>query len=139
VSIVADASVVLAWLFEEDQTPKALAVLRLIEHDVLLVPPLWWSELENGVVMGERRDRKTVTESAAFLKLVRVLPIQTDDVPRHRVSDAVIDIARRHQLTAYDATYVELAVRESASLATFDAGVRRCASSLATRVLPARL
>jgi len=48
------------------------------------------------------------------------LPIETDDLPRHRASDDIIDIGRRYQLTAYDAAYAELARRESATLATFD-------------------
>jgi len=102
--IIADISVVLAWLFEEQQTSKALDVLRRIEKDGLLVPPLWWCELENGVLMGERRGRKTTAESTTFLRLVRALPIQTDDVPRYRVSDQILEIGRRYQLTAYDAT-----------------------------------
>ena len=136
-SLIADISVVLAWLFEEEQTAKALDVLRRIEKDTLLVPPLWWSELENGILMGERRGRKTLAESSAFLKLVRALPIRTDDTPRHRVSDDILDIGRRFNLTSYDATYVELAVREGVPLATFDAAVRKCASNVGVKILPA--
>jgi predicted nucleic acid-binding protein len=139
VSIIADASVVLAWFFEEAQTPKALEVLQRIEEEGLLVPPLWWSELENGILMGERRGRKKLSESQAFLKLVRALPIRTDDLPRHRVSDDILDLARQHQLTAYDAAYVELARRESAFLATFDDALRRCAQNLKIKLLPARI
>ena len=136
-SLIADISVVLAWLFEEDQTARALDVLRRIEKDVLLVPPLWWSELENGILMGERRGRKTPAESSAFLKLVRTLSIRTDDTPRHRVSDDILDIGRRHNLTSYDATYVELALREGAPLATFDEAVRKCARGVGVKILPA--
>jgi predicted nucleic acid-binding protein len=137
VSIIADASVVLAWFFDEKQTPKALEVLKRIEIEGLLVPPLWWSEVENGVLMGERRGRKKPDESEAFLSLVRALPIETDDAPRHRISDDILELGRRYQLTAYDAAYVELAKRESASLATFDDALRRCAQSLKIKVLPA--
>jgi predicted nucleic acid-binding protein len=129
-SIIADISVVLAWLFEEEQTADALEVLGLIEKEGLLVPPLWWSELENGILMGERRGRKSSDESATFLKLVKALPIQTDDTPRHRVSDSILEIGRKHQLTAYDAAYVELAVREEASLASFDTALRKCAVAM---------
>jgi predicted nucleic acid-binding protein len=136
VSVVADNSVVLAWFFQEDQTDAALEILQLIENDSLLVPPLWWYELENGIVIGERRGRKTAAESAAFLKLVRALPIRTDDAPRHRISDSIIDIARQFKLTAYDAAYAELALRESISLATFDAPLRRCAVKLGVKILP---
>jgi predicted nucleic acid-binding protein len=128
--------VVLSWLFEEEQTAKALEVLRRIETYGLLVPPLWWSELENGVLMGERRARKSIVETSAFLGLVRALPIQTDDAPRHRVSDDILEIGRRHQLTAYDATYVELAVRHAAPLATFDVAIRKCGPRLGITLMP---
>jgi len=59
VSIVADASVVLAWFFEEAQTPKALDVLKRIEKEGMLIPALWWSELENGILMANVTDVKT--------------------------------------------------------------------------------
>lgn len=134
--LIADISVVLAWMFEEQQTPQALEILKLIESHGLLVPPLWWCELENGVLMGERRGRRTADESATFLNLVRKLPIQTDDVARHRISDDILRIARLHQLTAYDAAYVELAAREQATLATFDAAIRRCAPAMGIAILP---
>jgi len=135
-SLIADISVVLAWLFEEEQTTKALDILRRIEKDVLLVPPLWWSELENGILMGERWGRKTPAESSAFLKLVRSLPIRTDDTARHRISDDILDIGRRYNLTAYDASYIELAIREAAPLATFDEAIRKCARGVGVKIFP---
>ncbi|HTV48343.1 MAG TPA: type II toxin-antitoxin system VapC family toxin [Phycisphaerae bacterium] len=137
--LVADISVVLAWLFDEEHTVQALDVLGGIEKDGLLVPPLWWSELENGILMVERRCRKTIAQSTAFLRLIQALPIQTDDVPRHRVSNDIFDLARRHQLTAYDATYVELALREGALLATFDVALRRCAAAIGVKTMPAAI
>jgi predicted nucleic acid-binding protein len=136
-SIIADISVVLAWLFKEEQTTRALDVLRRVEKDGLLVPPLWWTELENGILMGERRGRKTPAETSAFLNLVLALPIRTDDTPRHRVSDDILDIGRRYSLTSYDATYIELAVREYAPLATFDEAMRKCARTIGVKISPA--
>ncbi len=134
--LIADVSIVLAWLYEESQTSQALDVLPLIETNGLLVPALWWTELENGLVIGERRARNTTDQSAAFLEIVRSLPIRTDDMPPHQTCDRILAIARQHQLTAYDATYVELAVRESAALATFDTAIRRCAPQLGLSILP---
>src|SRR4051812_32012584 len=128
--LIADISVVLSWLFEEEQTEQALEILKLIEVHGLLVPPLWWSELENGVLMGERRGRRTADESSAFLNLVRDLPIRTDGAPRHRISDDILKFARQYHLTAYDAAYVELAARENATLATFDVAIRKCAPQM---------
>lgn len=122
--LIADISVVLAWFFDEQQSPAALSTLKVIEKEGLLVPPLWWTELENGILMGEHRARKNARESGAFMDLVRALPIETDGVAPHRISHKILEIARQHKLTAYDATYLELADRQKASLATFDAAMR---------------
>lgn len=135
--VIADLSVVLAWYFEEDQTPAALDVLQKIEIEGLLVPPLWWSELANGLLMGERRGRRTTDESRGFLKLIRALPITVDHVSPGEIGDHILTVARQFQLTAYDATYVELAVRTKSSLATFDAAIRSCAPLSGIQLLPA--
>lgn len=136
-SIVADISVVLSWFFEEKQTPQALRILRRIDTNGLLVPPLWWYELENGLLMGERRSRKTEAESTHFLTLVKALPIRTDEAPGPHVCDRVLAIGRQCRLTAYDAAYLELAVREGGTLASFDKGLRRAAHQLGVPLLPA--
>lgn len=135
-SIVADASVALAWFFEEEQTAQALGILDKIEKEGLLVPSLWWSEIENGILMGERRGRKELAQSEAFLKLIQALPIEADETPRYRLSQDILRIGRQFQLTSYDAAYVELASRESAVLATFDESIRRTAQKLKIQVLP---
>jgi predicted nucleic acid-binding protein len=135
-SLIVDMSVVLAWFFEEEHTAKALSLLRRVEKDGMLVPPLWWYELENGLIVGERRGRKSAAESTAFLSLVSALPIETDDAPRHRLSESIIAVGREYGLTAYDASYVELAARRGATLATFDLALRRCAASLGVKVAP---
>lgn len=135
-SIIADISVVLAWLFDEKQTPVALELLNVIESEGLIVPILWWSELENGLLMAERRARRTADECSAFLALVRQLSIRTDDTPRYRLSDDILRLGRTHQLTACDAAYVELAIREAIPLATFDEAIRNCAPQARITVLP---
>lgn len=135
-SVVADISVVLAWLYEEEQTAQALIILGLIEHEGLLVPPLWWYELENGVLIGEKRGRKSPVESDAFLELVRALPIRTDEGPRASISEDILRIGRANQLTAYDAAYLELAIRMKAPLATFDTALRRSAAKSGVTLVP---
>jgi len=138
-SIVVDISVVLAWLFEEDHTPKALEILRRVEGEGMLVPPLWWYELENGILLGERRARRSSEESDTFLKLIYALPIQTDDAPQQQTCDWIITLGRRYRLTAYDAAYLELAVRSSSPLATFDTAIRQSADKLGAKLMPARI
>ena len=108
---------------------------RRIEKEGLLVARLWWSKLENGILTGEKKGLKRLAESEAFLKLVRDLPIETDEWPRHRVSDEILDIGRRFQLTSYDATYVELAWREAFAI---PAWVQRGKSAAEDRAISGR-
>ena len=84
------------------------------------MPSLWHTEIANALLVGERR--KIVTESQVFgyLNRLSALPIATDDETPLRRRDVVMALAREHKLTAYDATYLELALRTNAVLATFD-------------------
>ena len=114
-ALVIDASVALAWAFEERLSP-ALTFERL-RHEATTVPALWWYELRNVLVLGERRGRLTERQSARFLQRLSRLPIRLDHGPDEA---SVLGLARRHRLTVYDAAYLELALREGVSLATLD-------------------
>jgi predicted nucleic acid-binding protein len=51
------------------------------------------------------------------LALLRRLPITPD---ANHAEAALLDLARRHRLTVYDAAYLELAHRERLALASLD-------------------
>ncbi|MFN7098580.1 MAG: type II toxin-antitoxin system VapC family toxin [Gammaproteobacteria bacterium] len=120
---VLDASMALAWLFERakkeeiDYANKAL--FALVDNETS-VPPLWHIEIANALLVGERRHVITEAQSIDYLNRLSGLPIVTDDICPSSRRDMVIALAREHQLTAYDATYLELALRRDAVLATFD-------------------
>lgn len=113
----------LAWLFErEDPAEADLAAraLSLVAENETLVPMLWHIEVANGLLVGERRG--FVTEARTFDYLVRLkrLPIETDDTEPEVRREGIMALARQYGLTAYDATYLDLALRSDAMLATFD-------------------
>jgi predicted nucleic acid-binding protein len=70
--------------------------------------------------MGERRGRITPAESAAFIAMIEELPIVADRATETRALHETIGLAREHGLTAYDAAYLELAMRRGLPLATGD-------------------
>lgn len=83
----------------------------------LFVPSLWWFEIRNILIVAERRKRLTVIKTTAFLRSMRGLKLSIDRTPEE--TDVIV-LARRHGLTVYDSSYLELAIRAGLPLATLD-------------------
>jgi predicted nucleic acid-binding protein len=115
-SFIIDASVVIAWAFKEQHATAERALAR-IQTEEAIVPALWWYELRNVLVLGERQKRLAERETARFLRGISRLTITIDSSPNEA---QVLTLARRHRLTVYDAAYLELAGREALPLATLD-------------------
>jgi predicted nucleic acid-binding protein len=120
---VLDASMTLAWLFpRHDPAEAALAdqALDELDYEEFAVPAIWYDEVANALLRGERKGLVTLSQTTAFLGELDLADIESEtDSPRLRQS-AVMALARSHGLTAYDAMYLELALRRGAPLATFD-------------------
>ena len=71
--------------------------------------------------------------------MIEALQIKEDRVPHGKVFSETLTLARQHGLTAYDAAYLELAVRAGARLASLDNSLRRAAESMGVELLPARM
>jgi predicted nucleic acid-binding protein len=115
-SFVIDASVVIAWAFKEEHASAELSFAR-IQTEEAIVPALWWYELRNVLVLGERQGRLTERETARFLRDLSRFAITMDSLHNEI---QIMTLARRHRLTVYDAAYLELAQREAVPLATLD-------------------
>ena len=114
---VLDASVTASWCFEDEEAPVADAAMDRLPEDHAVVPALWWFEIRNILVVNERRGRIESADSDVFLNDLARLPIRIASDPNGRL---VVALARTHRLTAYDAAYLELAVRLTAPIATLD-------------------
>jgi predicted nucleic acid-binding protein len=121
---VVDASVVACWFMPDERHPVAEAAYRRVARDPAVAPVLWWYELRNMLIVSERRGRLDSDKTAHVLRLLKGLPVAVDvDVEE----DVLMQLARRHRLTVYDAAYLELAVRRDYPLATLDAALSRAA------------
>jgi predicted nucleic acid-binding protein len=121
---VLDASVTLAWVFDDENHPAAAVALQRIRNDGAQVPSLWWYEVRNSLIVNERRQRLTEADTFLFLRSLSSFEIVTDPLPdQHRV----LALARRHGLSVYDAVYLELSERMRLPLATLDAKLGRAA------------
>jgi predicted nucleic acid-binding protein len=127
---VLDTSVTMAWAFDDEVTSYAKAVLDALDGERALVPGIWPLEVANVLLVGERRGRITPARTGSVLSDFSVLPIEVDQERPARVWGAVLTIGRAHGLSAYDASYLELALRLALPLATQDNRLRSVAALL---------
>ena len=59
--LVIDASVVVAWLFDDENEPRADRVLDQLVEEGALVPQLWHLETRNSLLTAERRGRLSMS------------------------------------------------------------------------------
>lgn len=123
---IVDASIVAAWLLPDEDGAVADALLSGIsEGEAFAAPWLFWAELRNILIVNERRNRLTREAVAEFLAALRDLPIQLDSEP---IEAKTLELARRHQLSVYDALYLELAMRLGRPLVSLDRKLSAAAS-----------
>ena len=128
---VLDCSVTMAWCFEDEADRYSDGVLAALSRNAVIVPGLWPLEVANVLLVSERRGRLGSEDARRFLKHLAGLPITVDAT----VPDAseILALGRTHNLSAYDAAYLHLAIRERLPLATRDRTLR--AAARAARVV----
>ncbi len=132
-TVVIDASVSLAWLLDEPSNGPALKALFLSAYRrqcVVLVPLLWHWECGNVLLGLVKRGAIQLPEVPSYLELMHYANPQMDDSPSAHVQHATIELAQLAGLSYYDASYVELALRRKATLATFDQKMKTAAANL---------
>lgn len=130
--VVIDASMALAWLFERQQPKDIEQANRLLSAcgvSPWWVPSIWHLEVANALLVAERRSVLPRAESDCFLARLGCLPILTDTDPLPARRPRILALARDQGLSSYDATYLELAQRLGASLASFDRQLNQAASA----------
>lgn len=120
--LIVDASALAGWLMP-DEVGVDLAALAIV-HEVFAAPWLSWAEIRNTLVVCERRGRLPAAKVDEAVILLDSLRIVLDSAPS---SAAVFMLCRKHALTAYDALYLELAMRQGAVLASRDSALVKAA------------
>ena len=121
-TLVVDASAMAGWLLPDEAGPDLTATLAAA--DEIAAPWLLWAELRNILIVCERRGRIPAGLADEILEAVEGLGLRLDAAPS---SAAVLELARRHGLTVYDALCLDLARRRGARLASLDAALLRAA------------
>ena len=132
--LVVDASVTMSWCFPDEENPYAHSVLRLLREVDAVVPAIWPLEVANALVVAERRRRLKPAETTRFLALIRGLDVTVDRETSNQALGETLSLARRYALSAYDAAYLELAIREGLPIATLDKDLERAARRLGLKL-----
>ena len=127
---VLDGSVTLAWIFEDEKSGYAEAVRDRLSLAEAFVPSIWPLEVANGLLVAERRKRLKEETSSRFSDVLGTLPIVADDGYSTKSFSRVLLLARKHSLSSYDASYLEIAIRRGLPLATLDKQLKSAAKSV---------
>lgn len=138
-NFVLDCSVTMTWLFEHEATKDTDALLgALSEPGKAIVAQHWVLEVGT-VLLGAERSKKTPADTTLFLNLLSKLAIESDIHTEHHATTTTLALGRRHQLSSYDAAYLELAMRLGLPLASLDRNLRKAAQAEGISVLPAKI
>lgn len=130
-SFVLDNSVTMRWFFGDGQ-PADLAfaerVLEALQTDDAVVPVTWGLEVANVIARAEARELVDAARSRDFLELLEAVSIEPDPATFTHALTSTLQLARRYKVSAYDASYLELALRRGLPLATLDEDLRKAAT-----------
>ena len=117
---VIDNSVIMTWCFKDEASQYADLILDRLEVSDGFVPSIWPLEVCNVLLVAERRKRIGEADSARFIALLSELPIIVKQEPPERMIKEIFALARKHKLSSYDASYLDLAMRKGLPIATLD-------------------
>jgi predicted nucleic acid-binding protein len=125
---VLDCSVTICWYFQDEVNDYAEAVQDEFAHVQAIVPAIWPLEVANALLMGERRKRSSEAQATAWTQHLATMPISVETLASAQAWGSVLAIARAYDTSAYDAAYLELAIRRGLPLATVDKKLKPAAA-----------
>jgi predicted nucleic acid-binding protein len=120
--VVVDASAAGSWVLPDEhvQAAAALYAQACLQERAFVAPLLWHWEVGNLLVLAVRRKRIDEHTRQQCVEELNAAQVQMDAVPdMHRLAQ-ITRLAQTHQLTFYDATYLELVLRLNGELASYD-------------------
>lgn len=134
-TFVIDASLAVAWCFEDEASPGTDAILDRLGREDAVAPSIWPLEIANALRSAERRGRVEERELPGLTRLLATLPVGVEETPLDRALTLVLPLARALALSADDASYVELALRRGLPLATADDQLARATVAAGAELL----
>jgi predicted nucleic acid-binding protein/antitoxin component of MazEF toxin-antitoxin module len=135
VSLVIDASLTVAWLFADERADAPQAILRRVAAEGALVPSLWRLEVANVLRNAVRQKRSDLGYATRCLERLGRLEIVVDPETDSHAWGRTRQLSAEHDLTVYDAAYLELAIRRRRPLASRDGALIKAGRSVGLDVL----
>jgi predicted nucleic acid-binding protein len=127
-AFVADASVAVGWIHPAQATGETAAMLAAMEEGAALeVPALWPLEVANALTVLVRRRKLAEDDRETGLRWLRRLPIRIDYEMASLAFSKLAELASTHDVSVYDAAYLELAERRTLALACKDGPLKKAA------------
>jgi predicted nucleic acid-binding protein len=128
--IVVDNSIVMSWCLADESDPLADRAMQHVTEDGAVVPGIWWYELRNALIVNERRGRLDAADTTGTLTDLREMSIAFD---WEHDDSVIVALARRCDLSVYDAAYIEVAQRRGLRMVSLD---RRLCQAATTSHVP---
>lgn len=129
-NFIIDASAALAWCFADEKTKESELLLEKLISEAVIVPSIWSLEIGNILIGALKKGRITYAGVMQFLTLLKKLDIRVDEETNTRAFHEILTLAHSQDLTTYDASYLELAMRLGLPLATKDKELKVVAEKL---------
>lgn len=134
-TFVIDNSVVMSWCFKDETNEYADAVLDKLSEATAIVPSIWPLEVVNVLLFAERRNRLKQADSVRFITLLSQLPIIVEHEWSEKMMTELLALGRAKNLTSYDASYLDLAMRKDCPIATLDKRLMDAAKDISVKIV----
>lgn len=128
----------MSWCFSDETNAYADLVLNSMQAPqnsvVAVVPSLWSLEVTNVLLVAERRQRLTLAQTTRAVTLLQALPITIDSFTAQQAMEHTLALGRNYGISAYDAAYLELAMRSGLPIATVDQRLSVIASQCGVKI-----
>jgi predicted nucleic acid-binding protein len=135
VGFILDCSIVMSWCFKDESSNYADNIFEYLRNQMdAWVPALWSLEVSNALWIGERRGRITEANMLFFLDQLSYLPVRVEHHSHAHCFSAILNLSRAHNISSYDAAYLDLAIRKGLPLATLDQKLKTAAQNAKVEV-----
>ncbi len=132
---VIDSSIGFAWVHPNQATEATTSLLHGENLQRLFIPALWFIEMANGLLVLQKRKKMTADERVVAMETLRTLNLTVDEDAGRSAVGAAVALAEEHDLSVYDAIYLELVLRRKLHLASRDEALIRAAKRCGLKTL----